>query len=410
MKPPPLLVASWPNSPRPPLPTRPPANRRRSRAEARRTSSPRRAEAAANRRVPPAKFSGRISSRSLGAIVIYLFIKTLFVEAFRIPSGSMIPTLLVGDWLFVNKLAYGPTIPFTNSHLPGYTSPKHGDVIVFVSPYQADNAPDFTPTLVKRLIGMPGDTLLMRDGVLSLNGVPAAAGFAAIEPEGRRTALRRRTSTWQHNIEVKGSRFGPPPDATHARQLGTARHSRRSLFHDGRQPLLLEGQSLLGRRAEGNIRGRPLFVYYSYVPGPAEQADPCTGQVSDRAASGHYRHSLDAHRTLGEMTLSEAAVLGADCARMTGISRRRFLASLAAAVPLASSCGAPTPPPSATSSPTRPRSTRSARRSSRRQLGRAGITRAVAVFRDWGNGLPRERGARARLRHVPSPHDGADAA
>src|SRR5882757_11518349 len=61
-----------------------------------------------------------------GAVVIYLFVRTLFVEAFRIPSGSMIPTLLIGDWLFVNKLAYGPTIPFTNAHLPGYTNPKHG--------------------------------------------------------------------------------------------------------------------------------------------------------------------------------------------------------------------------------------------------------------------------------------------
>ena len=59
-----------------------------------------------------------------GAVVIYLFVKTLFVEAFRIPSGSMIPTLLVGDWLFVNKLAYGPTIPFTNSHLPGLHEPE----------------------------------------------------------------------------------------------------------------------------------------------------------------------------------------------------------------------------------------------------------------------------------------------
>src|SRR5437588_789325 len=94
-----------------------------------------------------------------GAVVIYLFVKTLFVEAFRIPSGSMIPTLLIGDWLFVNKLAYGPTIPFTNAHLPGYTDPKHNDVVVFVSPYQADNGDDPTPTLVKRLIGMPGDTL-----------------------------------------------------------------------------------------------------------------------------------------------------------------------------------------------------------------------------------------------------------
>src|SRR3954462_16014902 len=73
-----------------------------------------------------------------GAIVIYLFVKTLFIEAFRIPSGSMIPTLLIGDWLFVNKLAYGPTVPFTNKHLPGYTSPKHNDIVVFVSPYQAD--------------------------------------------------------------------------------------------------------------------------------------------------------------------------------------------------------------------------------------------------------------------------------
>src|SRR5437763_7085958 len=120
----------------------------------------------------------------LGAVIIYLFVKTLFVEAFRIPSGSMIPTLLVGDWLFVNKLAYGPTIPFTNSHLPGYASPKHQDVVVFVSPYQADNAPDFTPTLVKRLKGMPGDTLYIRDGVLYLNGIQQRQGFAATNPRG----------------------------------------------------------------------------------------------------------------------------------------------------------------------------------------------------------------------------------
>src|SRR6476469_7404145 len=65
-----------------------------------------------------------------GAVAIYLVVKTLFIEAFRIPSGSMIPTLLVGDWLFVNKLAYGPTIPFTNTHLPGYTTPRHNDVVV----------------------------------------------------------------------------------------------------------------------------------------------------------------------------------------------------------------------------------------------------------------------------------------
>src|SRR5205823_11253035 len=64
-----------------------------------------------------------------GAVLIYLVIKTLLVEAFRIPSGSMIPTLMVGDWLFVNKVAYGPHIPFTNARLPGYHTPAHGDVV-----------------------------------------------------------------------------------------------------------------------------------------------------------------------------------------------------------------------------------------------------------------------------------------
>src|ERR1041384_344751 len=73
-----------------------------------------------------------------GAVVIYLVVKTLFIEAFRIPSGSMIPTLLIGDWLFVNKAVYGPTIPFTNTHLPGYADPKRNDVVVFVSPPQID--------------------------------------------------------------------------------------------------------------------------------------------------------------------------------------------------------------------------------------------------------------------------------
>src|SRR5436305_670007 len=137
-----------------------------------------------------------------GAVVIYLFVKTLFVEAFRIPSGSMIPTLLIGDWLFVNKLAYGPTIPFTNNHLPGYTNPQHNDVIVFVSPYQADNAPDFTPTLVKRLIGMPGDTLHMRDGQLYLNGIPQRQGFAATNYKGDNSQIAPNFE-WQHKFELK---------------------------------------------------------------------------------------------------------------------------------------------------------------------------------------------------------------
>src|SRR4029077_14487402 len=129
------------------------------------------AQARGNKALPKAPGASRLAAwetfKSIaGAVAIYLVIRTLFVEAYRIPSGSMIPTLLVGDWLFVNKLVYGPTIPFTNSHLLGYSHPKRGDVVVFVSPPQVDQPEDPQPTLVKRLVGMPGHTLYMRGGLL----------------------------------------------------------------------------------------------------------------------------------------------------------------------------------------------------------------------------------------------------
>ena len=219
-----------------------------------------------------------------GAILIYLFVRTLFVEAYRIPSGSMIPTLLVGDWLFVNKLAYGPTIPFSNSHLPGYTNPKHGDVIVFISPYQADNAPDFTPTLVKRLIGMPGDTLYMRGGQLYLNGIPQRQGFAATNPGGDPNSIDPNGDfNWQHTIEVRGSRFGAPPAQPTLGNWGPLVIPANHYFMMGDNRYCSKDSRYWGVVPRDNIRGRPLFVYYSYVPGPSPDATACDGQRSDRA-------------------------------------------------------------------------------------------------------------------------------
>jgi signal peptidase I len=225
------------------------------------------------------------NAKSLGgAIIIYLFVKTLFVEAYRIPSGSMIPTLLVGDWLFVNKLAYGPTIPFTNAHLPGYTNPKHQDVVVFQSPYQADNAPDFTPTLVKRLIGMPGDTLHMRDGQLYLNGVPQHQSFAASNPKSDPNSIDPDFD-WQHTVEIKGSRFGAPPAQPTHDNWGPLVVPANHYFMMGDNRYCSKDSRYWGVVPRENVRGTPLFVYYSYVPGPppAEKAfDPCDGQISDR--------------------------------------------------------------------------------------------------------------------------------
>src|SRR5919204_2381666 len=102
-------------------------------------------------KAPPASGSRRHAAwetiKSIaGAVLIYLVIKQFLVEAYRIPSGSMIPTLLVGDWLFVNKLVYGPHLPFTDTNLPGYADPRRGDVVVFVSPPQSDQPEDPQPT------------------------------------------------------------------------------------------------------------------------------------------------------------------------------------------------------------------------------------------------------------------------
>jgi signal peptidase I len=106
----------------------------------------------------------------LYAILVALVIRTFLFEPFNIPSGSMVPTLLVGDYLFVSKFSYGyskHSFPFSLAPFSGrifMKQPKRGDVIVFKLP--SDNKTDF----VKRLIGLPGDTIRMQDGRLFING------------------------------------------------------------------------------------------------------------------------------------------------------------------------------------------------------------------------------------------------
>ncbi|MCL6613281.1 MAG: signal peptidase I, partial [Firmicutes bacterium] len=86
------------------------------------------------------------------------------VEAFRIPTGSMERTLLVGDFLLVNKAVYGATVPGTGWRIPGFREPRRRDIVVFTNP--EDGATNY----VKRIVGVPGDTLEMRNGVLYVNG------------------------------------------------------------------------------------------------------------------------------------------------------------------------------------------------------------------------------------------------
>jgi len=100
-----------------------------------------------------------------GAVFLALFLRTFVVEAFTIPSGSMIPTLQVGDDIFVAKAAYGIRLPFTRRALVMWSGPERGDVVVFSHPSDGQD-------IIKRVIAVGGDTVMIREGVLHVNGRP----------------------------------------------------------------------------------------------------------------------------------------------------------------------------------------------------------------------------------------------
>jgi signal peptidase I len=106
-------------------------------------------------------------SRSLfPVILIVLLLRSFLVEPFRIPSGSMMPTLLVGDFILVNKFAYGLRLPVLDTKFVGVGEPKRGDVVVFR--YPKDPSIDY----IKRVIGLPGDRIAYYDKKLFINGEP----------------------------------------------------------------------------------------------------------------------------------------------------------------------------------------------------------------------------------------------
>ncbi|HSN90519.1 MAG TPA: signal peptidase I [Anaeromyxobacteraceae bacterium] len=100
------------------------------------------------------------------AVAVALLLRGFVVDSFTIPTGSMVPTLVAGDHVFVSKLAYGLRIPFTRLHLLRFGAPRRGDVVVFASPR------DRSGEYVKRVVGLPGDVIEIREQVLYVNGVP----------------------------------------------------------------------------------------------------------------------------------------------------------------------------------------------------------------------------------------------
>jgi signal peptidase I len=111
------------------------------------------------------KSTMREYAESIGiAVLIALFLRAFVVEAFKIPSGSMIPTMEIGDHIFVNKFIYGVRIPYTTTKFFSFRSPQRGEVIVFINPCEPDK--DF----IKRIVAVEKDTVEVRCGTLYVNG------------------------------------------------------------------------------------------------------------------------------------------------------------------------------------------------------------------------------------------------
>lgn len=228
--------------------------------------------AARPKTAPRVSLAMRIRAFIVGVVpvlAIFLGTRQLLAEAFRIPSGSMEPTLLVGDWLFVNKLRYGPHIPFSDRSLPGYASPKRGDVSVFISPPQDPSiriTPDeITPTLVKRIVAVAGDTVVMRRGRLTVNGTSSPSPNAFVLPDSVADEPQQ-IFAWQHRLEISNSRFGPPVAEPSLHEWGPLVVPAGMYFMMGDNRDDSVDSRYYGPVPRANLRGTPMFVYYSYDP------------------------------------------------------------------------------------------------------------------------------------------------
>ena len=189
------------------------------------------------------------------AVGLWLILSTFLVQAYFIPSGSMETTLLVDDVLFVNKFIFGAKIPFVNAHLPAVREPRRGDIVVFMSPVE-------DLVLVKRLMGIPGDTLQMKAGALFRNGKqleepyahssPADTVWTSIRADMRRLQLPHYIGTDPASYAPDVHDWGPivvPHDSLW--MMGDNRDQSRDARFWGFTP-------------RANVRGAPLIIYYSW--------------------------------------------------------------------------------------------------------------------------------------------------
>jgi signal peptidase I len=218
----------------------------------------------------PLRWAWEWSKSLVMAFALFLLIRTFVVEAFRIPTASMERTILVGDFLLVNKAAYGAQVPGTHVRLPAFTDPEWGDVVVFIPPHDPQRH------YVKRLLGLPGDTLAMRDKVLFRNGQMVAEPYVQ---HGNQPDVHAPAMNWQLEYAVgrRGRRWRPTRDNWGPLVVPEDRYF---VLGDNRDDS--EDSRYWGFVPGENLQGKPLFVYYSFDPTLVRRAPWLTGIRWDR--------------------------------------------------------------------------------------------------------------------------------
>jgi len=188
------------------------------------------------------------------AAIIFVVFRTFLLATFVITSGSMERTLLVGDFVLVNKTSLGSHIPGTAIRIPGYAEPKHNDIIVF----RADHAPGLD--IIKRTIGIPGDTLWMTGGVLFRNGERVDEPYVVHDP--RVLDDSDPSMVWQLDYLAPGvdrSTYRPTRDHWGPLVIPEERYF---MMGDNREYSL--DSRFWGLVERKKMKGRPIFLYYSY--------------------------------------------------------------------------------------------------------------------------------------------------